>query len=92
MSVWLLRFDGFRPEQEKIRQTLCTVGNGSFATREATSESHAGGVLFKNVFFADKTCGGSTHGKRRIGIVSEKMRIRGCRTRKKISSGSGAGT
>lgn len=51
MNAWSLRFDGVRPEREKFREILCTLDNGSFATREATSESHAGGVLIRKGFF-----------------------------------------
>ena len=34
-SAWSLVFDGFDPAQEGIREALCTLGNGYFATRGA---------------------------------------------------------
>jgi alpha,alpha-trehalase len=42
MSVWTLRYDEYVPEQERLREALCTLGNGYFATRGAAPESVAG--------------------------------------------------
>ncbi|MBE0416898.1 MAG: glycoside hydrolase family 65 protein [Coriobacteriia bacterium] len=42
MSVWTLTYDGYDPAQERLREALCTVGNGYFATRGAAPESSAG--------------------------------------------------
>jgi len=42
MSVWTLTYDEYVPEQERLREALCTVGNGYFATRGAAPESAAG--------------------------------------------------
>ena len=33
MSDWCLRYEGYDPRQEGLRETLCTLGNGYFATR-----------------------------------------------------------
>ena len=33
MTDWLLNYEGFSPEDERLREALCTVGNGYFATR-----------------------------------------------------------
>jgi len=52
MSVWTLRYDQFDPEQEKLRETLCTLGNGYFATRGAASESHADDVHYPGTYLA----------------------------------------
>src|SRR5690606_30679983 len=34
-STWSLVYDGFERDQEGIREALCTLGNGYFATRGA---------------------------------------------------------
>ncbi|WP_045221868.1 glycoside hydrolase family 65 protein [Desulfonatronum thioautotrophicum] len=52
MSVWTLRYDQFDPEQEKLREALCTLGNGYFATRGAASESRAGEVHYPGTYLA----------------------------------------
>ncbi|WP_281201767.1 trehalose-phosphatase [Nocardia anaemiae] len=41
-DAWTLVFDGYDPHTEKLREALCTVGNGYFATRGAAPESRAG--------------------------------------------------
>lgn len=33
MGRWSLSYDGFEPEKEKLRETLCTLGNGYVCTR-----------------------------------------------------------
>ena len=45
-EAWTLTFDGYDPPQEKLREALCTVGNGYFATRGAAPESKAGQVHY----------------------------------------------
>ncbi|MFU8890673.1 MAG: glycoside hydrolase family 65 protein [Anaerosomatales bacterium] len=42
MSVWALTYEEYDPEQERLREALCTVGNGYLATRGAAPESTAG--------------------------------------------------
>ena len=37
MSEWSLIFDGFDPDQEKLREALCVLGNGYIATRGAAA-------------------------------------------------------
>ena len=39
---WTVFFDGYDPNTEKLREALCTVGNGAFATRGCAPESSAG--------------------------------------------------
>ncbi|MFQ6399166.1 trehalose-phosphatase [Nocardia sp. KC 131] len=39
---WTLVFEGYDPPTEKLREALCTVGNGYFATRGAAPEALAG--------------------------------------------------
>lgn len=38
MNDWLLTYDGFDPDSEGLREALCTLGNGYFATRGAAPE------------------------------------------------------
>lgn len=52
MSVWTLRYEQFDPEREKLRETLCTLGNGYFATRGAAAESRAGGTHYPGTYLA----------------------------------------
>jgi len=39
MSDWKLTYDHFKPQEEGLREALCTLGNGYFATRGALPES-----------------------------------------------------
>jgi trehalose/maltose hydrolase-like predicted phosphorylase len=52
MTAWLLRYDGYDPEAEPLREALCTLGNGRFATRGAASESSAGGPHYPGTYAA----------------------------------------
>ncbi|RVX41701.1 trehalose/maltose hydrolase-like predicted phosphorylase [Nonomuraea polychroma] len=38
MSAWTLAYEGFDPAGEGLREALCTLGNGRFATRGATPD------------------------------------------------------
>ena len=49
---WSLRYEGFVPQQEGLREALCTVGNGYFATRGAAPESRADGVHYPGTYIA----------------------------------------
>lgn len=49
---WTLTFDGYDPPREKLRESLCTVGNGYFATRGAAPESVAGAVHYPGTYIA----------------------------------------
>jgi len=49
---WLLRYDGVDDAQEALRETLCSVGNGRFATRAAAPESRADGVHYPGTYAA----------------------------------------
>ncbi len=44
-GIWTLAFDGFVPEEEGLREALCVLGNGYFATRGAAPESVADSTL-----------------------------------------------
>lgn len=41
MKQWSLVYEGFDPQHEPLREALCTLGNGCFATRGAAEESQA---------------------------------------------------
>ncbi len=49
---WNLRYEGFDPAQEGLREALCTLGNGYFATRGAAPEAHADGVHNPGTYIA----------------------------------------
>jgi len=49
---WLLAYDGFHPEEEGLRESLCTLGNGYIATRGAGPEAEAGDVHYPGTYLA----------------------------------------
>lgn len=51
-TAWTLTFDGYDPHDEKLRESLCTVGNGYFATRGAAPESKAGQIHYPGTYAA----------------------------------------
>ena len=51
-TAWDFTFEGYEPESEKLREALCTVGNGYFATRGAAPESSAGQVHYPGTYAA----------------------------------------
>ena len=52
MSGWSLVYEGFDPAQERLRETLCTLGNGYFATRGAAAESAGDEVHYPGTYLA----------------------------------------
>jgi trehalose/maltose hydrolase-like predicted phosphorylase len=52
VRVWSLEYDEFVPEQEGLREALCTLGNGYFATRGAAPEARADGVHYPGTYVA----------------------------------------
>jgi alpha,alpha-trehalase len=52
MSAWSLVYEGFDPAREKLREALCTVGNGYFATRGAAPEARADGSHYPGTYLA----------------------------------------
>ncbi len=50
MSPWSLVYDGFDPRQEGLREALCTLGNGYFATRGAAPEAEADKVHYPGTY------------------------------------------
>ncbi|MBI2694258.1 trehalose-phosphatase [Mycobacterium nebraskense] len=51
-EAWDFTFEGYDPQNEKLRESLCTVGNGYFATRGAAPESKAGQVHYPGTYAA----------------------------------------
>ncbi|MER7972174.1 glycosyl hydrolase family 65 protein [Streptomyces sp. NPDC096080] len=52
MPDWTWRYEGYDPEHERVRETLCTLGNGRFATRGAAPETSAGAVHYPGTYAA----------------------------------------
>lgn len=52
MSRWLLTYDGYAPHEEALREALCTLGNGYFATRGAAPESAADRIHYPGTYLA----------------------------------------
>ena len=52
MNGWTLVYDGFEPEHERLRETLCTLGNGYFATRGAAEEANANEIHYPGTYLA----------------------------------------
>ena len=51
-EAWDFTVEGYDPQREKLREALCTVGNGYFATRGAAPESKAGPVHYPGTYAA----------------------------------------
>lgn len=52
MNAWTLVYDGFEPAAEALREALCTLGNGFFATRGAAPECEADEVHYPGTYLA----------------------------------------
>jgi alpha,alpha-trehalase len=49
---WTLTYDAWSAERQPLREALCTLGNGYFATRGAAEESVAGGPHYPGTYLA----------------------------------------
>ncbi|MFP4310577.1 MAG: glycoside hydrolase family 65 protein [Nitriliruptoraceae bacterium] len=49
---WVFGYEGFEPEEEPLREALCTLGNGYLATRGAVPGSRADGVHYPGTYVA----------------------------------------
>ncbi len=49
---WRLVYQGFDPKNEKLREALCTLGNGYFCARGAAPESEADDVHYPGTYIA----------------------------------------
>jgi trehalose/maltose hydrolase-like predicted phosphorylase len=52
LTEWELRYRGWAPAEEPLREALCALGNGHFATRGAAEESSAGGPHYPGTYLA----------------------------------------
>ena len=52
MSDWRLVYDGLDPDEEGLREALCTLANGYVATRGAAPESSADDVHYPGTYAA----------------------------------------
>ena len=52
MTAWLLRYDGYDPDNEPLREALCTLGNGKWASRGSAPEAVAGGPHYPGTYAA----------------------------------------
>ncbi len=52
MTYWSLIYEKFDPKEEPLREALCTLGNGRFATRGAAEESRADGMHYPGTYLA----------------------------------------
>ncbi|MEU8827962.1 glycosyl hydrolase family 65 protein [Streptomyces sp. NPDC048636] len=52
MSDWVWEYEGYEPARERLRESLCTLGNGYIATRGAASETAADEVHYPGTYAA----------------------------------------
>jgi trehalose/maltose hydrolase-like predicted phosphorylase len=52
MKDWKVIYNDWIPEQQPLREALCTLGNGYFATRGAAEEADAGGAHYPGTYLA----------------------------------------
>jgi trehalose/maltose hydrolase-like predicted phosphorylase len=52
MEPWSVVYQGFDPARERLREALCTLGNGYFATRGAAPEASAGDAHYPGTYIA----------------------------------------
>lgn len=52
MNQWAVIYDHFDPQAQPLREALCTLGNGCFATRGAAEESQADEIHYPGTYLA----------------------------------------
>lgn len=52
MNNWTLLYEDFKPSMESLREALCTLGNGYFATRGTSPESEADEIHYPGTYLA----------------------------------------
>ncbi|MEU9188879.1 glycosyl hydrolase family 65 protein [Streptomyces sp. NPDC048484] len=52
MTGWSWEYEGYDPAEERLRESLCTLGNGYFATRGALPECAADEVHYPGTYVA----------------------------------------
>ena len=51
-NLWTLIYSEFDPKQEKLRETLCTIGNGYFGTRGCFASQRASEIHYPGTYIA----------------------------------------
>lgn len=51
-DTWSITYDGYDPADEKLREALCTTGNGVIATRGCAPEARAGELHYPGTYAA----------------------------------------
>ena len=51
-NTWSLTYDNYAPKEEKLREVLCTLGNGYFLTRSSATESRADDIHYPGTYLA----------------------------------------
>lgn len=51
-GIWSLTYEGFDPGGEKLRESLCALGNGALISRGASPQSPAGAVHYPGTYLA----------------------------------------
>ncbi|MEV5643438.1 glycoside hydrolase family 65 protein [Streptomyces flaveolus] len=51
-SEWVWEYEGYRPEEEGVRETLCALGNGVFGVRAAVPGEESGGPHYRGAYAA----------------------------------------
>ncbi|GAA2321346.1 glycoside hydrolase family 65 protein [Streptomyces violaceusniger] len=52
MSDWVWEYEGYEPGEERLRESLCTLGNGYVATRGAAPEAAADDTHYPGTYVA----------------------------------------
>ncbi|MFD9487937.1 glycoside hydrolase family 65 protein [Streptomyces sp. NPDC059991] len=52
MNDWTWEYEGYDPARERLRESLCTLGNGLFATRGAAPECAADDIHYPGTYAA----------------------------------------
>lgn len=52
MRDWTLEYEGYDPAEERLRESLCTLGNGCFATRGAIPECAVDAIHYPGTYVA----------------------------------------
>ncbi|MFD4628367.1 glycoside hydrolase family 65 protein [Streptomyces sp. NPDC058284] len=52
LTDWIWEYEGYDPAQERLRESLCTLGNGYLATRGAAPECAADSVHYPGTYAA----------------------------------------
>ncbi|GAA4559378.1 hypothetical protein GCM10023097_71220 [Streptomyces collinus] len=52
MTAWTWEYEGYDPAHQRLREALCTLGNGRFATRGALPECAADDVHYPGTYAA----------------------------------------